>query len=265
MKIYLSYRERIAGLFMLFALPLFWWVREKPVKRESTAGWVTSYREVWDGLKDTKKYPGVRRFLIADYFFEDAVATVIVNIGLYCSIVIGLAEEQITAFLVISTVAAVAGSFLIGKLSQFISLKRMLNYIVLGWILCLVLFVFVESMAVIWVLGSIIGILLGGLWTVSRPLLAELVPQEELGRFFGLFSLSGRAAAVLGPLVWSTILFVFSADRYMGRILGQWLGVYDMEATRLPYRLAVILLVVMMVIGLYIFRKVPETQGGNRG
>ncbi|UCD16554.1 MAG: MFS transporter [Candidatus Zixiibacteriota bacterium] len=106
-------------------------------------------------------------------------------------------------------------------------------------------------------LGSAIGILLGGLWTVSRPLLAEMVPKDELGRFFGLYSLSGRAAAVVGPIVWGGIVYLFGPTRLLGRAAVEYLDLSESDAVKLPYRLAVLSLIIMMAIGLFIFRKVP--------
>ncbi|MEW5994452.1 MAG: MFS transporter, partial [Candidatus Zixiibacteriota bacterium] len=248
-----------AFLFFIFALPLFVWVREARVMKPKKATVAQAYREVWQGVRDTRKYQGVLRFLIADYFFEDAVATVVINIGLYCSIVIGLAEQEISAFLIISTVSAVIGSFVIGKIAQHWSLKYILTIIVWGWVGVLILFVFTDSMTVVWILGSLVGILFGGLWTTSRPMLAELVPREDLGRFFGLFSLSGRAAAVVGPLVWTTVVYLFNANRALGRAVIDLVGIESVNAVKLPYKVGVLSLAVMMVIGLYIFRKVPHT------
>ncbi|MDH3889974.1 MAG: MFS transporter [candidate division Zixibacteria bacterium] len=248
-----------ALLFALFALPIFLWVKEAPVK--STApkvSWKKAYKDVWDGLRQTKKYPGVLRFLVADYFFEDAVATVIVNISLYLSVVVGLAEDQISTFLIITPIAAVIGSFFIGKLAQIWSLKRLVNIIVYGWVIALILFVFVENMMFIWILGSIVGVLMGGLWTTTRPLLAELVPREELGRFFGLFSLSGRAAAFMAPLIWTTVVYFFQPDRILGQTTISIFGINDMDAAKLPYRVGVLSLSLMMIVGLYIFRRVPS-------
>ncbi|MEE8576608.1 MAG: MFS transporter, partial [candidate division Zixibacteria bacterium] len=152
-----------AVLFILFALPLFWWVKETKVESPARIGIKESYKRVWEGVSATKKYPGVLRFLIADYFFEDSATTVIINIGLYCSIVIGLSETDITRFLIISTVSAVFGSYAIGKIAEYWSLKKLLRLIVLGWVLSLFVFVFFDNPAVIWILGSFIGILLGGL------------------------------------------------------------------------------------------------------
>jgi UMF1 family MFS transporter len=250
-----------AVLFMLFALPTYLWVKERGVRLPRKGRFLDSYREVWAGLRQTKKYPGVLRFLIADYFFEDTVTTVILNMGLYSSIVIGLDDAQITVFFIISTAAAVVGSVLIGKLAEYWSLKRMVTLIVWGWVFCLTVFVLTDSVAVIWILGSLVGILLGGLWTTTRPMLAELVPREELGKFFGLFALSGRAAAIVGPLVWTSIVYILRPERPLGNRLVELFGVDVVNAPKLPYKAGLISLILMLLIGLYIFRKVRTHNG----
>lgn len=250
-----------AILFFVFAAPVFLWVKERPLELPGPMTIKRGYRDVWDGLRETKKYPGVLRFLIADYFFEDAVATVIINIGLYCSLVIGMADDEITLFLIISTASAVVGSYVIGLISRRVSLKVLVQAIVVGWIVALIAFVAVESRTVIWILGSLVGVLLGGLWTTTRPMLAELVPHDQLGRFFGLFSLSGRAAAVVGPLVWTAIVYLFHPGQPLGRRLAGALGLGS-DAVWLPYKLAVLSLAVLMIVGLVIFRKVPDTHRG---
>ncbi|MFZ1683540.1 MAG: MFS transporter [Candidatus Zixiibacteriota bacterium] len=249
-----------AVLFLLFALPIFLLVKEKRHHDPKAASIKQAYSDVWRGLRETHKYPGVLRFLIADYFFEDAVATVIINIGIYCSLVIGLTDSQITLFLIVSTISAVFGSFVIGKIAEHSSLKRLLAIIMGGWVIALITFAFTTSTAVIWILGSAVGVLLGGLWTVSRPMLAELVPQDQLGRFFGLFTLSGRAAAVIGPLLWTSVVFLFRPTQPLGSWATQALGLSEVESARLPYKLAVVSLAVLIVIGLWIFRRVPHTQ-----
>ena len=110
------------------------------------------------------------------------------------------------------------------------------------------------------ILGSVVGILLGGLWTTSRPLLAELVPREELGRFFGLFSISGRAAAVIGPLIWTTVIYLFQPYRPLGGWAIGAFGIDSAHAAHLPYKAGVLSLAVLMLFGLIIFRKVPHTM-----
>lgn len=254
-----------AVMFLLLSIPFVLWVREKPVRFPGKATIKKAYQDVWDGIRMTKKYPGVARFLVADYFFEDAVTTVIINISLYCSIVLGFSESGIRYFLIITPISAVIGSYIIGHLSRTYCLKKMLNIIIWGWVISLIAFVFVENVVLIYILGSIVGILLGGLWTTSRPLLAELVPQEELGRFFGLFSLSGRAAAIVGPLLWTTVVYFFNPQRPMGQFVIDVLKIEEADQAALPYKIGIITLVVMMLVGLYIFRKVPTTESKVSG
>ncbi len=248
-----------AIIFFILALPTFIWVKEKEWKRTKKKKSIKdAYRDVWEGIIETRKYPGVMRFLIADYFFEDSVATVILNIGVFSSIVLGLEGGSIDAFLITSTVSAMIGSLILGRLAKGFNLKSMMTSIIWGWIVVLILFIFIQNLYLIYVLGSITGILMGGLWTVSRPLLAEMVPLQELGRFFGLYALSGRAAAILGPIIWGTIVYVFSPERSAGIWLAGALSIPEEGRARLPYQLAIAALVIIMMIGLYIFRKVPK-------
>ncbi len=249
-------------LFMLFSIPIFLWVKErKNLLKSGKVNFRKAYSEVWEGIRNTRKYPGVMRFLVADYFIEDAVATVILNIGIFSSYVIGFTDSDLTIFLIISTISAMIGSYFIGLVAQRLSLKKMMMLIIWGWILVLVLFILIENQIIIYFLGSILGILLGGLWTVSRPLLAEMVPHDELGRFFGLYSLSGRAAAVVGPVIWGVMVYLFAPARPLGKMFSQLMGLSPESSAKLPYRFAVISLILMMTAGLIIFRKVPDRKG----
>lgn len=249
-------------LFLFFSIPIFLWVKERRnLLKSGKVNFRKAYSEVWDGIRNTKKYPGVMRFLVADYFLEDAVATVILNIGIFSSFVIGFTDSNLTLFLTISTISAMIGSYFIGLIAQKLSLKKMMTLIIWGWILILLLFILIENQFIIYFLGSMLGVLLGGLWTVSRPLLAEMVPHDELGRFFGLYSLSGRAAAVVGPVIWGVTVYLFAPSRPLGKIFSELLALTPESSAKLPYRFAVISLVVMITIGLIIFRKVPDRKG----
>jgi UMF1 family MFS transporter len=251
-----------AIFFFIFSLPIFIWVKETSLRTKTEKINIKrAYLDVWEGIKNTRKYPGVLRFLVADYFFEDAVATVILNMGIFSSVVIGFSDSNLTLFLIISTISAMLGSYMIGRFSQNASLKTMMAAIIWGWIAVLIMFIVLDNGIMIYFLGSLMGILLGGLWTVSRPLLGEMVPKGELGRFFGLYSLSGRAAAVLGPVVWGVTVYLFNPTRSLGRLLTNQFDLSYQASVKLPYRLAVISLALMMAVGLIIFRKLPERNG----
>jgi UMF1 family MFS transporter len=261
-----------AVFYALFAVPIFLFVREKiekgipdsvqsgQVVADSKPSLKNAYRDVWRSLKATEKYPGLLRFLISDYFFEDAIATVILFMAIYIEKVLGMGDQARTLFLIISTVFAMIGAYILGHLADLLSPKKVLFGIVLGWILVLLGFALNNSEAAVWVFGPVVGIMLGGVWAVSRPLLMQLSPPEKLGEFFGLFSLSGRAAAIAGPLVWGAAVYLFDKQHVIGRSLVDLWNLSDTAADKLPYRVAVLSLAIMMSVGLFIFRKVPDRK-----
>ena len=87
-----------------------------------------------------------------------------------------------------------------------------------------------------------------------------MVPENELGRFFGLYSLSGRAAAVVGPVVWGVLVYLFAPSRPLGSMVSGWLSLDNAAAVKMPYKIALFSLALMMAVGLYIFRKVPAAE-----
>jgi MFS family permease len=175
-------------------------------------------------------------------------------------------------FLIISTLSAMLGAYPLGLLADRLSPKKVLSAIVLGWVIVLVIFSLNRGAAMFWILGPVVGLLLGGVWATSRPLLMRLTPPEKLGEFFGLFSLSGRSAAICGPLVWGGVVYLFSPDKPLGQITAKYLALSIRQiepsyvlspegAAQLPYRLAILSLAALVAVGFLILRKVPDTKG----
>lgn len=192
-----------AILFFIFAIPTFIWVRERKEKpKPSPEHEGNPFKKILETLRDTKKYPGIRRFLIGKFLYEEGVETAILFMGVYAQKAMGLGDSAKLLFFVIATTGAAFGSVLFGNISDRLGARRTLNIVLAGWSLSLVILVFVSTQVPFFILGIIVGALLGGVWTSSRPLLIELAPPECVGRFFGLYALSGKMAAIVGPLVW---------------------------------------------------------------
>ena len=233
-----------AFFFAVFALPLFLRVRVDGAGGSAAGGegnpWRRAIRETWNALRDTRRYPGVRRFLLANYLFVDAINTVIIFMAVYAQEVMGMPDTVKIQFFIVATTGAVIGSLLLGRLSDRWGHRRVLMAVLCGWAVALSIVALSQNKGLFWVAGILVGICLGGTWTSSRALLAALTPAESHGRFFGLYALSDKAAAVVGPLVWGLIVWV-------GKPLGP-----------LRYRLAVASLVLFVLAGLALLRTVPE-------
>ncbi|MFH2056938.1 MAG: MFS transporter [bacterium] len=254
-----------ALLFLLFALPTSYWVRERPVVSDKPLVPETFLASWKEALRESRHYPGVLRFLIADYLIEDAIATLIVFMAIYAEAVAGFADADKVVLFVASTLCAFGGSLVFGWLSDKLGSKLSLLIAVFGWTIVLSSAVILTSRTAFFVLGGFVGVFLGAVWTTSRPLLNSLVPREKLGQFYGLYTLSGRAAATIGPLLWGFIVLFAKADKPLGRWALDILGVLgverlDLYAGTIHYRLAIASLLVVMLLGLSLLFKVPNRR-----
>ena len=254
-----------ALFFLLFSIPTFLWVKEKVTGglNEEKVRIKAAFLRLWEGISNTQKYPGVLRFLIANFFVADAIATVSIFMAVYAQLVMGFPDSVKIWFFIVSTTSAVIGSFLCGYVTDFVGPKKTLFFVIIGWILSLSVVMFIADRTIFWIMGSLVGIFLGSTWTASRPLLTSLAPKEVLGQFFGLYSLSGKAAAILGPVIWGLVILYFKADKAIVQNVISFLrnlGVVfnDQVIGTIQYRFALGALVLMMIAGLIIFVKVPD-------
>ncbi len=202
--------------FLLFSLPLFIWCRDHiPVAREQwrRLSLAEPFRELARSVADSRRHPGLLRFILTSYFYQDAIGTVISFMAIYAVTVMKFPDGSETTLFIVLTVPSIIGAAIIGRLSDRYGPKRTLMGVLIGWAILLTALVTIRSHAAFWALGGMLGLLFGGVWTVERPMLLTLVPDVEAGRYFGLLVLSARAAAIVGPLIWALIVSVIFHDR----------------------------------------------------
>ena len=232
-----------ALLFLLFSLPLFVFCRDhNVVAGRKTIAWREAFQGVIQTLRDSKKYPGALKFLLASFLYQDAIGTIIQYMALYAVKAMGFEEGQEVTLFVVLTVPAVIGSFFIGRLVDRIGPKRSLVFVLSGWVVLLLAMIVVPNRMSFWIVGGLIGLIFGGVATSERPLLLTLVPDVEAARFFSLMVLSSRAAAIAGPLIWG-----LTVD-----------GLLPSFGTGFAYRAGVMTVAVAMMFALVLLLKVPD-------
>lgn len=227
-----------AGLFLLFALPTF--LRLKDPKLEVTRG------AVGVSLKETlrlRDYPNVLRYLFAFYFFADAILTLQLFFALYFQEVGGFSDSLKTLTGVIGLLFAIVGALLSPRVARRLkSTKRAIELFIVLWTIFLLALSFATSLVSFIAIAALNGVAFGALFTLSRAFYAQITPEAEQGRFFGIYILFERAASILGPLVWSGLAFAFFSwgpDRY---------------------RFSMVSLAVMVAISYLIMRTVKERK-----
>lgn len=238
-----------ALLSLAASIPLFLFCRDHlalPKSEWPKLSITRPFREIGEALRDTRHHPGLLRFLITTYFYQDAIGTTISFMAIYTVAVMGFAKgAEVTLFLIL-TIPSIFGAGLIGWLSDRFGPKRTMMGVLIIWTATGLGITLVHSQAWFWGLGAVLGFIFGGVRTTERPLLLSLVPDIEAGRYFGLLVLSARAAAIAGPLVWALVVDVIFADR----------------DPVFSYRVAMGSLAFFMAIATFLLRKVPDMRGG---
>jgi MFS transporter, UMF1 family len=233
----------VGSLFALFAAPIFLRVRERAQRRQPFK--VTDALRSWSQLQatiaDARQTPGLLRFIVGRFFYSDPVNTAIVVMSAFATQAIGFTSSEALNILLLLTVVAVLASFGWGWLTDRIGPKRTLLWVLVSWTGGLLVLGLVLDKIPFLLAGAVLGSGLGGIAVTDRLLLLRLARPEQVGEMLGLYGLAGKFSAVIGPIAYGSIVALL-------------LGPLGKSA----YQIAILSLLVLMVIGFLIVRRVPE-------
>ena len=160
-------------------------------------------------LKDIffrKKYPSIKRFLVAFFLYNDAIITIIAFASIFAANILMMKDDQIIFFFIVVQSTAVLGSFIFGIISDHIGPKKTITITLGLWLLVVLGAFFVNSVIQFYFVGLLAGLSIGSSQSCSRSLMALLTPKEREAEFFGFFDgLFGKSSAIVGPLVYGII------------------------------------------------------------
>lgn len=192
----------VAIWFGLFVWPLFVFTADRP-GRSLAVG--TAIREGLRTLRNTLKELRAGRqlplFLLAHMLYADGLTTLFAFGGIYVSGTFGMSLAEVIVFGVVLNVAAGLGAFLFGWVDDWIGSRRTAVLALVGLTLASVAAVSVQTRPWLWVAGCFLGLFVGPVQAASRSLMARLSPPDQQAAYFGLFALSGKATAFVGPVV----------------------------------------------------------------
>ena len=197
----------VAGWFLLFALPMFLWVKQR------TGGTATpgnplrvGFSRLYNTIKHARHYKEAAKLLAARMIYNDGLATIIAVAAIYLGAVFNMEMRQVLTMAIGLNVFAGLGALIFGFVDDKIGGKKTILISIVLLIVGTIIGTQVSTVGGFWVAAAIIGLMMGPNQAASRSLLSKLVPDEKQAEFFGLYSFSGKVSSLLGPLVYGSVV-----------------------------------------------------------
>ena len=205
----------VAIWWSIFTLPLIKFVKERKGEITSlslTSTVMNSFFRVTNTFKEIRQYKNLFYFLVAYWLYMDGIDTV-VRMALAFGSDIGLASSELIVALIITQFIGFPSTIFFGLLAERFGLKILL-YIGIG-IYILICFggLVISTIFGFYLLAGVIGLVQGGVQSVSRAVFSKMVPDGKDSEFFGFYNLVGKSAVIFGPMMMGLVSYLFSDPR----------------------------------------------------
>ena len=192
----------VAVWWFVFTLPLMRRVREQHSGPHVPLGEAirVGFRELAATFAHIRQYRNLAWFLVAYWFYIDGVNTIIkmaVNYGTS----LGLDTGALLTALLVTQFVGFPAALLFGWLGNRIGARRGILIGIIVYCAITVYAYFLDTVREFFALAIAVGLVQGGVQSLSRSLFGKLVPEGKNAEFFGFYNMMGKFAAFLGPLL----------------------------------------------------------------
>jgi MFS transporter, UMF1 family len=154
-------------------------------------------------------------FLVARMIYTDGLNTLFAFGGIFAAGAFGMPMAEVIKFGILLNITAGIGALGFAWVDDWIGAKPTILIALAGLVVTGGIAISVEDVTWFWIAGAFLGIFVGPAQAASRSLMGRIAPVEMRGEMFGLYALSGKAIAFLGPLVLATVTY-WSASQRLG-------------------------------------------------
>lgn len=196
----------VALVYLVFMIPAWRYLPGQGSRRRGLgAAAAEGIRGTWRTFRDIARIPVLRRFLLAYFLFEDGVNTVVFFSSIFAKTTLGFSMAGLVVLFLVVQLSALAGSFLWAGFTDRLGPKRVLLIMLAQWTVVVVAGFLVRTPAQFFVVAVVAGTALGPVQAAARTFMSTLIPAGREGEFFGFYSLCGKSASVIGPLLFGTV------------------------------------------------------------
>ncbi|MDX1408434.1 MAG: MFS transporter, partial [Saprospiraceae bacterium] len=199
-----------------FALVGIWWIGfaqitfrrlppDRPVRSQRLlAKGLQELRSVWNKVKHQ---PRLLRFLASFFFYMAGVQTVIYLATIFAQNELNFGSAELIAVVLILQLVAMLGAWLFAKVSDKHGNKTSLLIQIAIWMLICVAAYFVQDKMQFYVIAGFVGMVLGGIQSLSRSTYAKLLEDrtQDLTSYFSFYDVLFKVSLVAGSFIFGFV------------------------------------------------------------
>lgn len=150
--------------------------------------------------------PVIKRFLFAFFFYNMGVQVVMLTATNFGSKVLNLPSENLIITVVLIQLVAIAGAYLMAFLSGRFGNLQVLIFVVIVWIGICIGGYHMQTAMHFYILAMAVGLVMGGIQSLSRSTYAKLMPPtRDTASFFSFYDVAEKVAIVIGLITFGII------------------------------------------------------------
>jgi len=125
----------------------------------------------------------------------------------------GLSATDVTGAILLTNFLGFPAALGFGVLGDRIGPRPAIFLGLSVYVLATVLAVFLTTAVQFYALAATIGLVQGGVQSLSRSLFARLIPPAKSGEYFGFYNMLGKFSSILGPVLAGTVALLSGSQR----------------------------------------------------
>lgn len=226
--------------WIVFAQIPFYYLPDTQKTKDFKGNWIfNGFKELKKVFNELQDLNITKKFLLSFFFYNMGAQTVMYLGALFGSEELHLPSDALIITILLIQLVAIVGAYLFAKISAIIGNTKSLSIIVIIWIVICIVAYFVYTKNQFYGLATGIGLVMGGIQSLSRSTYAKLIPEntEDTTSYFSFYDVCDRLSTVLGTFMFGLV------TQYTGSM-----------------RLSVLFLTGIFAIGLILLARIPSQK-----
>jgi UMF1 family MFS transporter len=228
----------VAIWWAVFSIPILLFVKEPPGHKHKGWSAVTAgFRQFKATFNHLRELRFLFLMLLGYWFYIDGVHT-ITRMAVDYGLSLGFEANSLIVALLITQFVGFPAAIVFGRIGERYGAKLGIYIGIFIYVAVCIWAYFMKSVTEFYVLAATVGLVLGGIKSLSRSLYSRLIPRNNAAEFFGFYNMLGKFAAVIGPVLMGSVGLLTGNPRF-----------------------SVLSVIVLFIIGAVFLSFVDETKG----